>query len=139
VPAAITLFFRFVRDGEWPVVLTLAAAGSQQRSFSTQPLLRGEMPFTSNLDTGLAIGHFIGGGYNTALGRGDVAAVKLVTLAQQVMIISAEGIVIQTPVREKDPKQGITILGRSTQGVRLMRLEPADRVVAIACFEKETR
>ena len=27
VPAAVTLFFRFVRDGEWPVGLTLAAAG----------------------------------------------------------------------------------------------------------------
>ena len=27
IPATITLFFRYVRDGEWPVALTLAAAG----------------------------------------------------------------------------------------------------------------
>jgi len=45
------------------------------------------------------------------------------------MIISADGIVIRTPVREKDPKQGITIQGRSTEGVRLMRLANGDRVV----------
>jgi hypothetical protein len=27
IPAAITVFFRYVRDGDWPVALTLAAAG----------------------------------------------------------------------------------------------------------------
>jgi len=66
---------------------------------------------------------------------GDVAAAKLVSLSQQLMIISANGIVIHTPVREKDPRQGITIQGRSTQGVRLMRLKQGDKVVAIACFD----
>jgi DNA gyrase subunit A len=68
-----------------------------------------------------------------------LAAAKIVSLTQQAMIISAEGIVIQTPVKEKDPRQGITIHGRSTQGVRLMRLDPGDMVVAIACFEKEAK
>ena len=48
---------------------------------------------------------------------GDVAAAKLASLSQQVMIISAEGIITRTPVKEKDPKQGITSQGRSTQGV----------------------
>jgi outer membrane receptor protein involved in Fe transport len=43
--------------------LTASFEAVQQRSWSTQPLLRGEMPFTSNLDTGLAVGHFIGGAY----------------------------------------------------------------------------
>ena len=50
------------------------------------------------------------------------------------MIISADGIVIHTPVKEKDPRKGITIQGRSTQGVKLMRLGRGDKVVAIACF-----
>jgi DNA gyrase subunit A len=68
---------------------------------------------------------------------GKVAAAEVVSLSQQAMIISAEGIVLQTPVKEKDPRQGITVLGRSTQGVRLMKLEPGDRVVAIACFDKD--
>lgn len=64
-----------------------------------------------------------------------VAAAKVVSLSEQVMIISADGIVTRTPVKEKDPRQGITSQGRSTQGVRLMRLAEGDRVVAIASFE----
>ena len=66
---------------------------------------------------------------------GEVVAAKVVTLAEQVMIISADGIVTRTPVKEKDPRQGITTQGRSTQGVRLMRLSSGDEVVAIASFE----
>ena len=66
---------------------------------------------------------------------GEVAAVGLVSPSQQVMIISAEGIVTRTPVSEKDPRQGIVIRGRDTQGVRLMKLAKNDKVVAIACFE----
>jgi DNA gyrase subunit A len=66
---------------------------------------------------------------------GEVAAAKLVSQSQQLMIISADGIVTRTPVKEKDPKKGITIQGRSTQGVRLMRLGDGDKVVAITCFD----
>ena len=51
------------------------------------------------------------------------------------MLISAKGIIIQTPVKERDPKKGITILGRSTQGVKLMNLEEGDSVVAVTVFE----
>jgi DNA gyrase subunit A len=68
---------------------------------------------------------------------GEVAAANLVSLSQQLMIISAEGIVTRTPVREKDPRQGITIQRRSTQGVRIMRLDPNDTVVAVASFDTE--
>jgi DNA gyrase subunit A len=53
------------------------------------------------------------------------------------MIISAEGIVTRTPVTEKDPRQGITVQGRSTQGVRLMKLEAGDEVVAVTSFDGE--
>ncbi|MFA5629429.1 MAG: DNA gyrase subunit A [Dehalococcoidales bacterium] len=70
---------------------------------------------------------------------GDVAAAKAVKPDQQVMIISAKGIITLTPVREKDPRLGITIQGRSTQGVRLMKLEAGDSVVAIAAFDGEGR
>jgi DNA gyrase subunit A len=86
--------------------------------------------------------HRAGGGVRTfklAENTGKVAAAGVVLMKQQVMIISAEGIVIQTPVKEKDPRQGITVQGRSTQGVRLMRLDSGDMVVAIACFEKEPK
>ena len=82
--------------------------------------------------------HRAGSGVRTfvlAEKTGDVADAKVVFPSQQLMIISAEGIVIRTPVTEKDPKQGITIQGRSTQGVRLMRLASGDQVVAITCFD----
>jgi DNA gyrase subunit A len=64
-----------------------------------------------------------------------VVAAKVVSQSQQLMIISADGIVTRTPVKEKDPRQGITVQGRSTQGVRLMRLGHGDKVVAITCFD----
>jgi len=86
--------------------------------------------------------HRAGGGVRTfklSEKSGKVAASEVVSFKQQVMIISAEGIVIQTPVREKDPRQGITLQGRSTQGVKLQDLDAGDRVVAITCFEKETK
>jgi len=66
---------------------------------------------------------------------GEIAAAKLVSQSQEVIIISAGGIVTRTPVKERDPKKGITIQGRSTQGVRLMRLGDGDEVVAITCFD----
>jgi DNA gyrase subunit A len=66
---------------------------------------------------------------------GEVIDAKVVSRSQQLMIISAEGIITRTLVRGKGPKKGISIQGRSTQGVRLMRLEEGDQVVAIACFE----
>ncbi|MFC2032176.1 DNA gyrase subunit A [Chloroflexota bacterium] len=66
---------------------------------------------------------------------GDVAVAKQVAQAQQIMIISADGIVTRTPVKEKDPRQGIPIRSRGTQGVRLMRLGHGDKVVAIAAFD----
>jgi DNA gyrase subunit A len=68
-----------------------------------------------------------------------LATAKIVFLTQQAMIISSEGIVIQTPIKEEDMKHGISTQGRSTQGVKLMDLEAGDRVVAIACFDKEPK
>jgi DNA gyrase subunit A len=82
--------------------------------------------------------HRAGGGVRTfkiADKTGDVAASRVVSESEQLMIISADGIVISTPVREKDPRQGIPVHGRSTQGVKLMRLSAGDKVVAIACFD----
>jgi DNA gyrase subunit A len=66
---------------------------------------------------------------------GEVVASRIVLPDQQLMIISAEGIITRTPVREKDPTKGVTIQGRATQGVRVMRLDEGDRVVAISSFD----
>jgi len=66
---------------------------------------------------------------------GEVATARLVSLSQQLMIISADGLVIRTPVKGKEPRSSIPIQKRGTQGARLMRLGEGDKVVAIACFD----
>ena len=84
--------------------------------------------------------HRAGGGVRTfkvEAKTGEVTASRVVSLLEQVMIISAGGIVTRTPVKEKDPRQGITLQGRSTQGVRLMKLDAGDEVVAVASFTGE--
>jgi DNA gyrase subunit A len=68
---------------------------------------------------------------------GDVTAAYVVNLKQQVMLVSAEGMMTRTPVKERDPRKGITTQGRSTQGVKVMTLDEGDRLVAITVFEEE--
>jgi DNA gyrase subunit A len=68
-----------------------------------------------------------------------VTAFRVVNLTQQVMLVSAEGMMTRTPVKEDDPRKGITTQGRSTQGVRVMTLDSGDRLVAITVFEEEDK
>ncbi|MDN5362238.1 MAG: gyrase subunit, partial [Moorella sp. (in: firmicutes)] len=63
---------------------------------------------------------------NVTSRTGPVAAVTMAKLDDELMLISAEGILIRLGVED------ISRQGRSTQGVTLMRLEPSDRVVAMA-------
>ena len=65
---------------------------------------------------------------------GKVAGAQLVTQTQQLMIISKEGMVISTPLKEHDGT-GIPILGRTTQGVIIMRVDEGDQVAALATWE----
>ena len=57
---------------------------------------------------------------------GPVAAAKMVKPGGELLIISAGGLVIRTPV------DGISQQGRSAQGVSVMSLRPDDRVVSIS-------
>ena len=63
--------------------------------------------------------------------NGDVVAMKLLTDTDQVMLITEKGILIRTPVSE------IRETDRNTQGVRLMKLDEGDRLVAMACVPAE--
>ena len=67
---------------------------------------------------------------------GNVVAARVVQLDEQIMLITAEGMITRTPVKEKDPRKGITIQGRSTQGVKIMTLDEGDSLVAITTFEQ---
>jgi len=66
---------------------------------------------------------------------GQVTATAQVVGTNQVMLISATGIVTRTPVKDEDPRKGITVQGRSTQGVKLMDIKPDDCLVAITVFD----
>src|SRR5690554_3910808 len=58
--------------------------------------------------------------------NGPIVAASVVRDGEEVMLISAEGIMIRMKVDD------ISRQGRATQGVRLMRLDENDKVVAIA-------
>jgi DNA gyrase subunit A len=59
-----------------------------------------------------------------------VSALK-VTAEDELMLISSNGTLVRTPITE------ISIQGRNTQGVRLMRLDDGDRLVGMECVVKE--
>ncbi|OGO80972.1 MAG: DNA gyrase subunit A [Clostridiales bacterium GWC2_40_7] len=60
---------------------------------------------------------------------GMVAGVKLVNETDELMLISSDGTIIRMEV------SGISILGRATQGVTLMRTSGGNKVVSIARIE----
>lgn len=58
--------------------------------------------------------------------NGSVVGVKTVNNNDEVMLISKNGIVIRIPVKN------ISIIGRNTQGVTMMKLRAGDKVITIA-------
>ncbi|WP_297405169.1 DNA gyrase subunit A [uncultured Cetobacterium sp.] len=64
---------------------------------------------------------------------GEVVAVKPVKEGEEIMVITSSGIVIRTPIEQ------ISIIGRATQGVKIMRVNEADseKVVSIASIKEE--
>ncbi len=57
---------------------------------------------------------------------GEVVGIRLVTPGDEIMVVSAKGIIIRLPVSD------IRIYGRNTQGVRVMRPDEGDHVVSFA-------
>jgi DNA gyrase subunit A len=63
---------------------------------------------------------------------GLVVGVRMVTDDDDIMLVTDGGKVIRTPVK------GISVIGRNTQGVRLIDLAEGEKVVGVACLaEKE--
>jgi len=58
--------------------------------------------------------------------NGKVVAIKEVRGGDQMMLITKNGIVIRCPIAQ------VSVIGRNTQGVRLINLEEGDRVVDVA-------
>jgi DNA gyrase subunit A len=63
--------------------------------------------------------------------NGDVIGMQLVTDDVEVMFITEKGIVMRTRVAE------IRETGRNAQGVKLIRLDERDKLVALACVDAE--
>ncbi len=69
--------------------------------------------------------------YRVTERTGQVAAIRLVHETDEIMLISSDGTIIRLEVN------GISILGRATQGVTLMRMSDGNHVVSLARLEKE--
>ncbi|MEG0682439.1 MAG: DNA gyrase subunit A [Raoultibacter sp.] len=65
--------------------------------------------------------------------KGLLVAMKIMKDTAEVMIISEEGVVVRTPA------SGISQLGRSTQGVRVMNVAEKDKVTAVAITSEGTK
>ena len=70
--------------------------------------------------------------YNVTDKTGAVADVKMVNPGEDLLVISDDGTIIRMAV------DNISLLGRSTQGVRVMRLMEGSRVISIEKTERET-
>ena len=68
--------------------------------------------------------------YNVTDKTGLIAAVKIVTGDEDVLVITDDATIIRIPVDR------INLLGRATQGVRIMRLAEGSRVISIETTEK---
>ncbi len=62
---------------------------------------------------------------------GKIVAARVVHPKDQITVITANGIVLRTPV------QGISRMGRSTRGVRVVNLQEGDSVAALAVLAHE--
>ena len=69
--------------------------------------------------------------YNVTDKTGPVVAMKLVSGQEDLLLVSDDGTILRTDAG------AISVYGRSTQGVRLMRVADGSRIISIACTEKE--
>ncbi len=62
---------------------------------------------------------------------GDLIAIKSVTDKDELMIINKSGVTIRMPVND------LRVMGRATQGVRLIRLDDGDKIASVAQIDEE--
>ncbi|MCR4614530.1 MAG: DNA gyrase subunit A [Clostridiales bacterium] len=68
--------------------------------------------------------------YRTAT-YGDVAAIATVDDNEDVILISSDGVIIRIPIDQ------ITTFARPSKGVRVMRVTPGERIIAMSCAERD--
>lgn len=70
--------------------------------------------------------------YNVTEKTGNIADVKMVNTEDDILVISDDATIIRMAV------ENISVLGRATQGVRIMRLTEGSKVISIEKTEKES-
>ena len=121
-----------LKDGDWVVgaeiaqpdagVLSITENGYGKRTPAADYIRGGEEPQ-----------HRGGSGmknYNITDKTGPVAAVKVVYDTDDVLVVSDDGVIIRMEAA------GISVLGRATQGVRIMRLSDGARVISVALTDR---
>ncbi|MFA5106436.1 MAG: DNA gyrase subunit A [Candidatus Micrarchaeia archaeon] len=63
--------------------------------------------------------------------NGNVVSIMTVSDRHEVMLLSSGGKAIRLPVA------GVSVIGRNTQGVRLMKLEPGEKIISVERIEAE--
>ena len=117
-----------LRDGDWVVgagsslageaVLTITEKGYGKRTMLSEYSIHGR--------GGIGIKN-----YQVTDKTGGIADVKMVNPGEDILVISDDGTIIRMAVDH------ISVLGRSTQGVRIMRLAEGSRVISIERTERE--
>ena len=64
--------------------------------------------------------------------KGMLAAMKIVSEDDELMVVTEEGVIVRTPVK------GVSQLGRATQGVMVMNVEDGDKIIAAAVTSEDT-
>jgi DNA gyrase subunit A len=64
--------------------------------------------------------------------NGRVVAATQVTTNNELMLMSSSGTLVRTPASE------VSVLGRNTQGVRLIRLDDGERLIGVEPVEPES-
>lgn len=63
--------------------------------------------------------------------NGQLVAAIQVTTENELMLMSSSGVVVRTPASE------VSVLGRNTQGVRLMKLDEGERLIGVESVDPE--
>ena len=117
-----------LREGDFVVGASIAAEGTALLSIT-------ENGYGKRTDVGEYSVQNRGGmglkNYNITEKTGNVADVKVVSDSDDLLVIADDGTIIRMDIAS------ISVLGRSTQGVRVMRLNGEAKVISIALTDKE--
>ena len=124
-----------LREGDWAVGAGRAGAGSALLSVTEngygkrtaiEEYLRGGEDAGPQKRGGMGVKN-----YNCTEKTGYVADVKVVSEDDDVLIVADDGTIIRTGV------ENISLLGRATQGVRVMRPNPGAKVISVARTDRD--